>query len=182
MIESTSVDDLFVITPNRISDQRGFFSETYSSKALETCGFSDSFVQDNHSLSRSPGVIRGLHFQKPPFPQAKLIRVLKGAIFDVAVDLRSASPSYGKHFGIELSSENWKQLLVPVGFAHGFCTLQPDTEIAYKVTDFYSPECDAGLRWDDPGLGIDWPVDASKAILSEKDRQQPMFADFVSPF
>jgi dTDP-4-dehydrorhamnose 3,5-epimerase len=181
-IEAGPIEGLLIITPRKFGDERGFFSETYNARALAEAGFERAFVQDNHSLSRQPGVVRGLHFQTPPFAQDKLVRVLKGAILDVAVDLRKASPTYGRHFAIELSADNWLQLLVPVGFAHGFCTLVPDTEVAYKVTDYYSPQSDAGLRWDDPDLAIDWPVGAAAAILSDKDRRQPGFAGFASPF
>jgi len=180
MIETCPIDGLLVITPKRHGDERGFFSETYNAQALAEAGFDKPFVQDNHSLSRQKGVLRGLHFQTPPFAQDKLVRVLRGAVLDVAVDLRSGSSTYGQHFALELSADNWKQLLIPVGFAHAFYTLEPDTEVAYKVTAPYAPDHDAGLRWDDPDLAIDWP--GNNPVLSAKDAQLPLFAGFKSPF
>ena len=181
MIETCPINGLLVVTPEKFTDERGFFSETYDARALAEAGFDKTFVQDNHSLSRQQGVLRGLHFQTPPFAQDKLVRVLKGAVLDVAVDLRPGSSTYGRHFAIELSAENWKQLLIPVGFAHAFCTLQPNTEVAYKVTAPYAPDHDAGLRWDDADLAIDWPLHRAP-ILSAKDAKLPLFADFTSPF
>ena len=180
MIETCPIDGLMVITPVKHRDARGFFSETYNAQTLAEAGFDKPFVQDNHSLSRQKGVLRGLHFQTPPFAQDKLIRVLRGAILDVAVDLRKNSPSFGKSFAIELSADNWKQLLIPVGFAHAFYTLEPDTEVAYKVTAPYAPDHDAGLRWNDPDLAIAWPSDTP--ILSDKDANLPWFCSFLSPF
>jgi len=173
---------LITITPERIIDERGFFSETYNKNALAKIGFEKEFVQDNHSLSAGKGVVRGLHFQNPPHAQDKLVRVIHGRILDVAVDIRRGSPTYGQHVAVELSSENWMQILVPAGFAHGFCTLAPNTQIAYKATHFYAPEYDYGLRWDDPDLGIDWPVSVDEAILSEKDRHLPLFKHLDTPF
>ena len=180
MIETATLEGLLVITPPKYEDERGFFSETYNAQVLAEAGFDKTFVQDNQSLSRQKGVLRGLHFQTPPFAQDKLVRVLKGAVMDVAVDLRPGSPTYGQHFAIELSESNWKQLLIPVGFAHAFYTLEPDTEVAYKVTAPYAPDHDAGLRWNDPDLAINWPGDAP--VLSAKDAVLPLFADFKSPF
>lgn len=171
-----------LVTPVRHGDARGFFSEVYNKKALADIGIEDDFVQDNHSLSRDRGTVRGLHFQIEPRPIAKLVRVPRGSIFDVVVDLRSGSPSYGEHLGVELSSENWAQIYVPIGFAHGFCTLEADTEVVYKVTDYWSPEVDNGVAWDDSDLGIEWPVPAETAILSEKDRSQPRLADLPEYF
>jgi dTDP-4-dehydrorhamnose 3,5-epimerase len=157
-IDDTAISGLKVITPARHADQRGFFSETYSAKVLTQHGLDYAFVQDNHSHSAQPGVVRGLHFQVPPHPQVKLVRVVRGSILDVAVDIRRNSPTYGHHFALELSAENWRQLLVPEGFAHGFCTLVPDTEVLYKVTAYYSPEHEQGLMWNDPDIAIAWPV------------------------
>jgi dTDP-4-dehydrorhamnose 3,5-epimerase len=171
-----------VIAPKRFEDERGFFSETYNRETLARLGIEHEFVQDNHSLSRAKGTVRGLHFQTSPLAQAKLVRVVKGSVFDVAVDLRRHSPTYGRHTAVELSAMNWKQLYVPVGFAHGFCTLEADTEVIYKVSALYSPEHDAGLLWNDPALGIAWPVAPEAALLSPKDRTLPRLADFSSPF
>lgn len=171
------ISDVKVITPARFSDSRGFFSETYHKQKLADAGIIVEFVQDNHSLSAAVGTVRGLHFQAEPFAQAKLVRVTRGRILDVAVDLRRSSPTYGKHVAIELSANNGRQLFVPVGFAHGFCTLEPDTEIQYKVSSYYSAAHDHGLSWDDPALGIDWPVNPAQVILSEKDRRHPTLTD-----
>lgn len=181
MIETCYIEGLLVITPKKFGDERGFFSEVYNAKSLQEAGFTREFVQDNQSLSAEQGVIRGLHFQTPPYAQDKLVRVLRGSILDIAVDLRPNSATYGKHFGIELSADNWKQLLVPIGFAHAFCTLEPNTEVAYKVSDYYAPDHDAGLRYDDPDLAIDWPL-TGNAILSQKDQELPAFKNFRSPF
>lgn len=171
-----------MITPPKFGDHRGFFSETYNKRALAEAGLDLEFVQDNHSLSAQKGTLRGLHFQTPPFGQDKLVRVTRGAILDVAVDLRRGSPTYGQHVSAELSAENWSQLLVPIGFAHGFVTLEPDTEVLYKVTQYYSPECDRGLLWNDPDLGIPWPVAEADAILSDKDRKHPRLRDLPDIF
>lgn len=179
-VEGTAIGDVKIIVPKRFGDHRGFFSEVYNKRALAAAGIDLDFVQDNHSLSAEKGTVRGLHFQAPPMAQAKLVRVTRGAVLDVAVDVRRASPTYGKHVAVELSAQNWRQLLVPVGFAHGFCTLEPDTEVVYKVTSYYSAEHDAGIAWDDPELGIEWPV--SGAVLSAKDRGLPRLAAFSSPF
>lgn len=173
---------LLVVEPKRFGDHRGFFSETYNRARLAEAGFDREFVQDNHSLSATPGTLRGLHFQTPPFAQDKLVRVTRGAVLDVAVDLRSGSPTYGDHAAVELSAANWRQLLVPVGFAHGFVTLEPDTEVVYKVTEYYAPEHDAGLLWSDPLIGIDWSAAPAAPTLSAKDAAAPGFAGFVSPF
>ena len=181
-IEHLIIPDVKMLTPKKHSDHRGFFSEVYSRKALTTAGIDIEFVQDNHSLSSAKGTVRGLHFQTPPFAQGKLVRVVRGSVFDVAVDLRQSSPTYGKHVSIILSSEAWNQILVPIGFAHGFMTLEPDTEVIYKVSDCYAPDYDKGLLWNDPTLGIIWPIAESTAIVSEKDRRQPQFAEFATPF
>ncbi len=181
-IRSLAIPDVKLITPRIFRDERGFFSETYSRRALSEAGIDCGFVQDNQSLSRAKGVIRGLHFQTAPHAQGKLVRVTRGAIFDVAVDIREGSPTFGQHVEATLSAANWSQLWVPVGFAHGFCTLEPDTEVIYKVTDYYAPECDRGIAFDDPDLGIAWPIAAAEAILSDKDRRQPRLRDLPTQF
>jgi dTDP-4-dehydrorhamnose 3,5-epimerase len=181
-VEALSIAEIKLITPAIFRDERGYFSETYNRKALTAAGIDHTFVQDNQSLSRAKGVLRGLHFQIAPHPQGKLVRVTRGAIFDVAVDIRQGSPTFGRHVSAFLSADNWSQLWVPEGFAHGFCTLEPDTEVIYKVTDFYAPECDRGLAWDDPDLGIAWPLSESQAILSDKDRRYPRLRDLPAHF
>jgi dTDP-4-dehydrorhamnose 3,5-epimerase len=180
-IETFAIKGPLLITPARFKDARGFFSETYSAPSLAEAGINLTFVQDNHSMSVEPGIVRGLHFQVPPHAQDKLVRVVSGKILDVAVDIRKGSPTFGRHLAVELSSENWTQLLVPVGFAHGFCTLEPNTEIIYKVTSPYAPQSDMGIRWNDPALGIAWPSFAG-AQISEKDRALPPLAEVDSPF
>jgi len=179
---ATEIADVKLIIPRIHRDRRGFFSETYNKAELAGLGVNLEFVQDNHSLSVERGVVRGLHFQIPPFAQDKLVRVIRGSVFDVAVDIRRGSPTYGKHVARVISATDWNQFLVPVGFAHGFCTLEANTEVIYKVTNYYSPEHDRGLQWNDPDLGIVWPVTESKAILSEKDRRQPQFRDVPQYF
>jgi dTDP-4-dehydrorhamnose 3,5-epimerase len=181
-IRSLDIEAVKIITPAKHGDHRGFFSETYNKAALADAGITTDFVQDNQSLSAQKGTMRGLHFQTPPFAQAKLLRVVRGAVFDVAVDLRRGSPSYGRHVSAVLSAEEWNQILVPAGFAHGFMTLAPDTEVIYKVSNYYAPECDKGLLWNDPALGIDWPLPAGGAVLSDKDTKQPLLAAFDTPF
>ena len=168
--------------PRKFGDALGFFSEVYSRRALAEVGIALEFVQDNQAFSAEVGTVRGLHFQVPPFAQAKLVRVLRGAIFDVAVDLRRGSPTYGQHVSAVLSAANWTQILVPVGFAHGLATIEPDTEVFYKVSALYAPDHDMGVLWNDPALGIDWPVDAASAILSAKDKVQPKLADLPAWF
>jgi dTDP-4-dehydrorhamnose 3,5-epimerase len=181
-IEPLAIPDVILVTPPIYRDARGFFSETFNGAALASAGIDAQFVQDNHSLSRSKGVIRGLHYQIAPRAQGKLVRVVRGAIFDVAVDIRRGSPHFGQHVSATLSAENWSQLWIPIGFAHGFCTLEPDTEVIYKVTEFYAPECDRGIAFDDPNLAIAWPVSADQATLSEKDREQPKLAQLDEQF
>ncbi|WP_281708379.1 dTDP-4-dehydrorhamnose 3,5-epimerase [Phaeobacter italicus] len=178
-IEETGLPGLKVLTPARFGDSRGFFSESWNRRRMAEQGLDLDFVQDNHSLSRAPGTLRGLHFQSPPAAQDKLVRCGQGALFDVAVDIRKGSPSYGAWFGIELSAENGKQLLVPKGFLHGFVTRVPDTEVIYKCTDYYAPECDGAVAWD--SCGINWELDGTP-VLSEKDAAAPALADFDSPF
>ena len=175
----TGIRDVKLFVPPRHRDARGFFSEVFSKRSLaEVIGSEPpEFAQDNHSLSVERGVLRGLHYQLPPMAQDKLVRVVRGAILDVAVDLRRASPTFGRHVTAVLSAENWRQIYVPAGFAHGFVTLEPDTEVIYKVTNFYSPKHDRGVRWNDPALDIDWGVTAGAAVLSEKDRRNPLLAD-----
>lgn len=181
-VEPTALPDVRIINPQRIGDQRGFFSEIYNRQRFAEAGIDLEFVQDNHSFSASAGTVRGLHFQSEPFAQAKLIRVIRGRILDIAVDLRHSSPTFGRHVAVELSAETGHQLFVPVGFAHGFCTLEPDTEIQYKVSAYYSAAHDHGLRWDDPALGITWPVEPSRAVLSDKDRRHPTLAKLPAHF
>jgi len=182
LIEDTEIEGVKLISPRRFEDGRGFFSEVYNRRAFAEAGLDLEFVQDNHSFSTEVGTIRGLHFQTPPFAQDKLVRVARGAILDVAVDLRRGSRTFGKHVKAELSSGNWRQMFVPKGFAHGFVTLEPDTEVLYKVTNFYSPSHDAGLAFDDPELGIDWGVDLAQAKLSPKDRRHPRLTQLVLAF
>ena len=171
-----------MLTPKRHGDARGFFSEVYNRAAFEEAGIHANFVQDNHSFSSQRGVIRGLHFQSPPHAQGKLVRVTRGAVIDVVVDIRHGSPTFGQHAAVELSADNWRQFWVPPGFAHAFCTLSADVEFLYKVTDYYAPKCDFGLAFDDPDLGIDWPVDLADAVLSEKDRAHPRLKDLPAYF
>lgn len=169
------------ITPPRFGDHRGFFAETYNRRVFAGLGVDVEFVQDNHSLSAAVDTIRGLHFQAPPHAQAKLVRCGRGAIFDVAVDIRRGSPTYGRWAGYTLNAENGAQLYISVGFAHGFATLEPDSEIIYKCSDYYAPETEGALRWDDPDIGIAWPL-TSAPVLSEKDAAAPLLAGFNSPF
>lgn len=180
-VQETKLAGVRLVTPKRFGDHRGFFAETYSRRAYAACGVAVEFVQDNHSLSAAVGTVRGLHFQAPPHAQAKLVRCGRGAIFDVAVDIRRGSPTYGRWVGATLSAENGAQLFIPAGFAHGFATLEPDSEIVYKCSDYYAPETEGALRWDDPALGIDWPL-TGRATLSEKDAVAPLLADLQSPF
>lgn len=181
-IDALGIPDIKLMTPSIFKDERGFFSETFNVRTLASLGISEPFVQDNHSLSLPRGVVRGLHFQIPPHDQAKLVRVVRGAVLDVVVDIRHGSPTFGKHVTAVLSASNWAQLWVPIGFAHGFCTLEPNTEVIYKVTDYYAPAYDRGLRWDDPGLDIAWPVAVGEAILSPKDKAHPTLAELPIHF
>ncbi len=181
-ITQTDLPGVLILTPRRFADARGFFSESWNQRVMKEAGIEIAFVQDNHSLSRDVGTVRGLHFQSPPHAQAKLVRCGRGALYDVAVDVRRGSPSYGKWVGVELSADNGRQLLIPEGFLHGFVTREPDTEVIYKCSDFYAPECDGAVRFDDPDLGIDWGIEASAAVLSDKDRAAQSFAAFDTPF
>ena len=181
-IQTLTIPDVKVLIPGKLGDGRGFFSEVYSRRSLAGAGIDTDFVQDNHSLSACKGTVRGLHFQTPPRAQDKLVRVVRGSVFDVAVDLRRSSPTYGRHVSVVLSAEAWNQMLVPIGFAHGFVTLEPDTEVLYKVSDYYAPDHDDGLLWNDPALGIRWPIPEKEVVLSEKDRRLAPFAGFTTPF
>lgn len=181
-IKPTRLPDVVEIVPKRFGDARGFFSEVYNRESMAAAGLDMEFVQDNHSLSRDKGVVRGLHFQAPPHAQDKLVRVGAGRIIDVAVDIRKGSPDYGVWVAVELSAEVGNQLLVPKGFLHGFATLEPDCEVLYKCSDLYAPECDGAVRFDDPDIGIDWGFDTSAAVLSAKDAAAPLLKDFESPF
>jgi dTDP-4-dehydrorhamnose 3,5-epimerase len=174
-----AIPDVVLIEPKRLGDARGFFSETFRQDRFTAEIGPVTFVQDNQSRSALKGTIRGLHFQREPRAQGKLVRAISGVVLDVAVDIRAGSPSFGRFVAVELSADNGHQLWVPPGFLHGFCTLTNDVELAYKVTDYYSPEHDAGVRWDDPDIGIPWPVDTSAAVLSEKDRKAPLLRDLA---
>ena len=172
-IRPLALPEVLLITPKRHGDERGFFSETYSGKALAEAGFTGDFVQDNHSMSTRRGVLRGLHFQRPPFTQDKLVRVTRGAVFDVAVDIRQGSPTFGRWVGEELSAQNWAQLLVPAGFAHGFVTLTDEVEVLYKVTEYYAPASEDGLLWSDPQIGVEWPVPQAEVTTNARDAAWP---------
>lgn len=176
-VRPTSVDGVLEIRPKRHQDERGFFSEVWNQQAWEEAGIRLDFVQDNHSLSRSQGVLRGLHYQLPPFAQEKLVRVTRGSVFDVAVDIRRGSPSFGRWVSVILSATDWNQLLIPRGFAHGFLTMEPDTEVQYKVTAPYSAAHDRAIRWNDPAIGVDWPMAEADLVLSPKDREAPLMGD-----
>ncbi len=181
-IYSLEIPEVKVIKPKKNLDNRGYFSEVYSNKSMKENGVDLNFLQDNQSLSVDINVVRGLHYQAEPFAQDKLLRCLTGSLLDVAVDLRKDSPTFGKHIKKVISAENFEQILVPIGFAHGFVTLEENTTVLYKVTNFYSPKHDFGVFWNDPELGIDWGIDVSKAIVSEKDQKQPYFKDLKNLF
>lgn len=182
-VVSLDIPEIKVITPKRFGDHRGFFSETYNRRLFaESTGFDLEFIQDNHSLSAEVGTLRGLHFQAPPHAQDKLVRVARGAVFDVAVDIRTGSPTFGRWVGATLSAENGAQILIPKGFAHAFVTLEPDTEVLYKVTDYYAPESDGGIIWNDPDIAVDWPLDGGAPVLSDKDGRLPRLADLPAVF
>ncbi|MBP7003004.1 dTDP-4-dehydrorhamnose 3,5-epimerase [Amaricoccus sp.] len=178
--EIGAIEGLILVEPRKFGDHRGFFSETYNRERMAALGFAREFIQDNHALSGEAGTLRGIHFQSPPFAQDKLVRVVRGRILDVAVDIRKGSPTFGDHVAVELSAENWRQLLVPAGFGHGYLTLEPGTEVIYKVTAPYAPANDHGFLWSDPDLGIDWGT--SDPVLSDKDRALPPLAAIESPF
>lgn len=181
-IDETPLGGVLILTPRRFGDARGWFTEVWNRQTLAAQGIDQEFVQDNHSYSRDVGTVRGLHFQSPPHAQAKLVRCGRGCVFDVAIDVRKGSPTYGKWFGTELSADNGKQLLIPAGFLHGFVTRAPDSELLYKCSDVYAPDCDGAVRFDDPDLAIDWGIDPASAILSDKDRAAQAMKQFNSPF
>ena len=181
-VETFAAPGLVALVPPKHSDARGFLSETYSRRRFREIGIDTDFVQDNHTFSAAKGTIRGLHFQVPPHEQGKLIRVVRGAVLDVVVDIRQGSPTFGRPIAVELSAANWRQLYVPPGFAHGFCTLTPDAEVLYRMTQYYAGDADRGLAFDDPELAIDWPVDPSTAIISDKDRGHPPLKDLPAYF
>lgn len=181
-VERLAIPEVLLVTPQRFGDARGFFSETYSAKRCAEAGIAGPFVQDNHSLSRQRGVVRGLHCQVAPSVQGKLVRVVRGAIWDVAVDIRQGSPTYGQHVAAVLSAENWQQLWIPGGFLHGFCTIEPDTEVVYKVTADYDRAAERGVIFNDPDLALPWPVRPEEAVLSEKDLQLPRLAEAAGWF
>jgi len=180
--EETRLPGVVILTPRRFGDERGFFSESWNQRVMADLGLDIDFVQDNHSLSRDIGTVRGLHFQAPPHAQAKLVRCGRGRLFDVAVDIRKGSATFGQWVGVELSFDNGRQLLIPEGFLHGFVTREPDTEIIYKCSDFYAPDADGAVRFDDPELGIDWGLEGITPKLSAKDEAAPLMRDFNSPF
>ena len=181
-VEKTALEGVVLLTPKRFGDARGFFSESWNKRTMADAKLDYAWVQDNHSLSMQAGTVRGLHFQAPPHAQDKLVRCGRGALFDVAVDVRRGSPTYGHWVGHELSFENGRQLLIPAGFLHGFATLQSDTEVIYKCSDYYDPDCDGAVRFDSPSLGIDWNMRGLEPVLSDKDTAAQDFADFDSPF
>lgn len=180
-LEPTALPGVVILTPARFGDSRGFFSETWNQARMSDAGLTYEFVQDNQSLSAAEGTLRGLHMQTPPSAQAKLVRCGRGVLFDVAVDIRVGSPTYGQWVGVELSAENGKQLMIPAGFLHGFVTRTPDTEIIYKCSAFYDPACDRSVRYDDPDIGIDWGL-TTEPVLSDKDRAAPRLSEIDPSF
>lgn len=176
-VENLAIADVKLLTPAKHGDARGFFSETWNARTLAAAGIDANFVQDNHAVSAPRGTLRGLHYQLAPMAQDKLVRVARGSVFDVAVDIRPGSPTYGRHVSTVLSAANWAQIWVPKGFAHGYVTLEPDTEVIYKVTEYYSPKDDRGIIWNDPGLAIAWPIAEAEVLLSPKDTKLPTFAE-----
>lgn len=178
----TGMSGVVLCVPRRFADERGFFSETYSAREFAAAGLNFNFVQDNHSLSRRAGTVRGLHFQAPPHAQTKLVRCIRGRVLDVAVDIRKGSPTFAQWVSAELSAENGRQLLIRTGFLHGFVTLEPDTEVVYKCDDYYAPESDGAVLFSDPTLGIEWGIGTTEAVLSAKDAIAPTMAEFQSPF
>jgi dTDP-4-dehydrorhamnose 3,5-epimerase len=180
--KSLNIPDVKILQPVRHEDSRGFFSEIFNTKDLATSGLELEIVQENFAFSKQAHTIRGIHFQTPPYEQAKLVQVVSGAIYDVAVDLRKGSPWYGQFAGAEISAKKWNQILIPAGFGHGLCTLEPNTAVIYKVTQHFSKQHDAGISWNDPELDIPWPLGNIKPLLSDKDEALPMLANFSSPF
>jgi dTDP-4-dehydrorhamnose 3,5-epimerase len=181
-VQPLAIPDVLLLVPDRFDDPRGFFSETFHADRFRAAGIEAHFVQDNHVYSRDKNVIRGLHFQIPPHAQGKLVRCARGAIFDVALDIRRSSPTFGKSVNAVLSAENWSQMWVPVGFAHGYCTLEPDSEVIYKTTDYHDRVSERGIAFDDPALKIAWPVNASEAVLKDNDRKLPTLAALEAYF
>ncbi|MGE0063869.1 MAG: dTDP-4-dehydrorhamnose 3,5-epimerase [Xanthobacteraceae bacterium] len=181
-VTALAIPDVKLISAPRFSDARGHFAETYARADFVAAGLATDFVQDNQAASRTAGTVRGLHFQTPPHAQAKLVRVLRGRIFDVALDIRRGSPSFGRHVAVTLDSEAGQQLFVPVGFAHGYCTLEPDTEVLYKVDSSYAPTHERGVLWSDPALGIAWPVDVAAASIADRDKTLPTLAALQDTF
>jgi len=181
-IVATAIPEIKIVTTRAFYDERGYFTETWNRRVFAEALGDLEFVQDNHSLSHSAGTLRGLHFQAPPAEQTKLVRCPRGRVYDVAVDIRHGSPGFGRHVAVELSAENRRQLLIPAGFAHGFLTLEPDTEVIYKVTGYYSRQYDLGIAWDDPDLAIDWPLPTGAPLLSDRDAGLPRFADLPAFF
>ena len=177
-----AIPEVLVVEPRRFGDSRGFFSETYNRASFAEAGIACEFVQDNQSLSEHAGTVRALHYQLPPRAQDKLVRVIHGSILDVAVDIRRGSPTFGKWVSMEISAENWRQIFVPKGFAHGFVTLEPGTEVCYKVSDYYAPEQERGIRFDDPSIGIDWRIRPEAAVLNDRDRAHPLLKDQLDLF
>jgi len=181
-VKPSELPEVLILTPKRFDDARGFFSETYNERLWQELGIDLRFVQDNHSRSAEPGTVRGLHYQLPPHAQDKLVRVTRGAILDVAVDIRVGSPTFGRHVSIVISAAEWNQILVPAGFAHGYATLEPDTEVFYKTTDFYAPDFERAIRWNDPAIGIEWGLAHGQAVVSDRDAQAPLLAAAVDLF
>lgn len=181
-VEPLTIPGLFLVEPDRFGDDRGWFCETWNAECMAAAGLDFAWQQDNHSFSAEKGTLRGLHYQVPPHAQDKLVRCTRGAIWDVAVDVRLGSPTFGQWIGVDLTPENGRQILIPMGFLHGFITRVPDTEVQYKCTDFYAPQCDGAVRWDDPDLAIDWGLCDAVPILSAKDSKAALFKGFNSPF
>lgn len=181
-VMETRIKGVLLVEPRRFGDARGWFSETFSQHRMQALGIDSGFCQDNHSYSASPGTLRGLHFQIPPHAQAKLVRCSRGRILDVAIDIRQGSPTFGEHVAVELDAESGRQLFIPVGFAHGFCTLEPHSEVQYKVSDYYAPEAERGILWSDSDLAIDWPLPPEGPALSEKDSAYPSLAETPAYF
>jgi dTDP-4-dehydrorhamnose 3,5-epimerase len=181
-VMSVAIPEIKLVTPRIFRDQRGFFSETFNARAFAAANISAQFVQDNHCYSSHKGVVRGLHLQIPPHAQDKLVRVIRGSIFDVAVDLRAGSPSYSRHVSTVLGAADCRQVWIPRGFAHGYCTLEPDTEVIYKVTTYHEPAFERGLLWNDAALAIDWPIAANAAIVAERDSHLPQLAEIPTWF
>jgi dTDP-4-dehydrorhamnose 3,5-epimerase len=181
-VTALAIAEVKLLRPHRRSDDRGYFVELWNRRTLAGHGIAVDFVQDNCSFSRAAGTIRGMHYQAPPAAQAKLVRVVRGSVLDVAIDLRRGAPSFGRYVAAELTADGGEQLFIPVGFAHGYCTLEPDSEVAYKVSDFYSRECERGILWSDPDIAVDWPLQGRDPILSDKDATLPRLVDAESPF